>query len=163
MDAGDIHSKWVVRLVNEPRGLYLWLGWAPLAELQEAMTELSTTPNTFFRFTFSESTLASLGELLARVEDCHATPEPYQSHPRQLSVERLASVANEVHQQAQLLQNKLAEPGFAHALAVQKVMAPRAFLDAWATLLRQLSSGGGPHPPLLDCTGMADVSLQWGW
>ncbi|AKF86776.1 hypothetical protein MFUL124B02_32785 [Myxococcus fulvus 124B02] len=163
MDARDIPPKWVVRLVDEPRGLYLWLGWAPLAQLLEAMTELSTTPNTFFRFTFSESTLASLGELLARVEDCHAAPEPYQSHPRPLSVEPLASAANEVHQQAQLLQDKLAEPGFAHALAVQKVMAPRAFLDAWATILRQLGSGDLPRPPLLGCTGEADVSLQWGW
>ncbi|WP_141325617.1 hypothetical protein [Myxococcus sp. AB025B] len=163
MDARDIHPKWVVNLVDEPRELYLWLGWSSLAELLEAMTELSTTPNTYFRFTFSESTLASLGELLARVEDCHATPEPYRAHPRQLSVERLASAANEVHQQAQRLQDKLAEPGFAHALAVQKVMAPRAFLDAWATLLRQLGSGRGPHPPLLDCTGDVDVSLEWGW
>lgn len=163
MDARDIHPKWVVRMEVQQQELYLWLGWAPLAELMAAMTELSTTPDTFVRFTFSESTIASLGELRACAEDCHAMPEPYQPHSRQLSVERLASAANEVHQQAQFLQDKLAEPGFAHALAIQKVMAPRAFLDAWATILRQLSSRDGPRPPHRGCTGEADVSLQWGW
>ncbi|MFY1830216.1 hypothetical protein ACN47A_30150 [Myxococcus fulvus] len=163
MDARDIHPKWVVRLEVQQQELYLWLGWTPLAELMEAMTELSTTPNTFVRFTFSESTFESLGELLARVEDCHATPEPYQPHPRRISMERLASAANEIHQHVQLLQNKLVEPGVAHALSIQKEVAPRTFLDAWATIHRQLSSGGGPRPPFLGCTGQADVTLEWGW
>ncbi|WP_143097003.1 hypothetical protein [Myxococcus fulvus] len=152
-----------MHLEVQQQELYLWLGWAPLAELMEAMTELSTTPNTFVRFTFSESTFESLGELLARVEECHATPDPYRTHPRQLSMERLASAANELHQQAQLLQNRLAEPGVTHALSIQKEVASRAFLDAWATIHRQLSSGGGPRLPLVGCTGQADVSLEWGW
>ncbi|NTX33564.1 hypothetical protein HUA74_01520 [Myxococcus sp. CA051A] len=163
MDARDIHSKWVVNLEAQDPEASVWLGWSALARLRDSMTELSTHPNTFVRVAFSQSTFESLGELLTRAVECHATEDPHLPHPRPLSTERLASAANELHQQAQFLQTKLAEPGATHVTSRQEVAAHQSFIDEWKTIQAQLGMRGGPRPPLHDCSGSMTMSLIWGW
>lgn len=143
MDARDIPSKWVVSLGAHASEPPVWLGWATLARLLEGAIELSTEPNTYARVTFPEATLATLGELLAHVEECHAAPGSPASreHPHKLAAERLSSAANELHERAGFLAEALARPGETQMLSGEQLKAREDIVAEWKTLQYQLGMG----------------------
>ncbi|NMO23401.1 hypothetical protein HPC49_51090 [Pyxidicoccus fallax] len=162
MDAKDIRSKWVVRLGLDG-GRWVWLSWYSLAALFENITELATVPDTFFRVTFSEETLATFQRLLTCIEECHAAEQRLMMHECRMDAAPLARAFNELQARSASFAAELGRPdvlqGFRHA----QLEFRRSFRELYLGVERRLELEAGLRAPFDDCPGHVDISLHWGW
>ncbi|WP_257463505.1 hypothetical protein [Archangium lipolyticum] len=163
MDSKDIHPKWVVDLRFGHPERMVWLAWYSLAELFETITALATEPDTFFRVTFSEETLATFQRLLTCVEECHAAEERLVAHRCRMDAAPLARAFNELQARAASFAADLERPDVLPGFRRAQRESRRSFHELCLGVQRGLERDAGLRAPLDDCPGHVDISLHWGW
>lgn len=159
----DIHPKWVVHVHFDSLNHTVWLAWSSLAELLELATELATEPNTFARVTFSDETLETLRQLLLHVEDCHAAYERFEQLRCRMGTGPLVRAANELHTRATILEWELTQPASVHALSREQLEFRRSFCATWHGIRRRLMADADVRVPMPECSGSAELKIDWGW
>ncbi|PTL85014.1 hypothetical protein [Vitiosangium sp. GDMCC 1.1324] len=163
MNSKDIQPKWVVHVHVESVNRTAWLAWSSLARLLEMATELATEPNTFARVSFSDETLETLQQLLLHVEECHAAYERFAQLRCRMHAARLARAANELHARATTLSEELAQPAYTRGLSREQLESRRSLCSTWDWIQGRLVADADVHVPVPECSGDAEIRIDWGW